>query len=340
MQCRDRALRVLALAGALAALGLFPAGAAAHGPVAPIATSYQARVSSVPAGLDAKVVDGDQAMWLSVRGQVVVVFDYKGAPYLRFSDSGVAVNQNSAMYYLNQNPAQTPPLSLTRATPPRWQRVTGAHEHTWHDGRLHALATVALRPGARFVGRWTIPISVDGRRASISGGLWHADDPSLVWFWPIVVLLACALAVARMQRPGLDVPVSRTLALVVLAGTATIAVGGELYGRPHVGAGQLIVLSLVLAFVAYGLLRLAIGRAGGFHLFVISFVALWAGGTVVEVLLYGFVLMSVPAFVARAAAVVCLGGGGALFLVLLARMDRGEDGTLSAADEVAPVTVR
>jgi hypothetical protein len=328
------------LVGALAVLGLFPAGAAAHGPVAPIATSYLARVSSVPAGLDAKVIDGDQAMWLSVRGLVVVVFDYKGAPYLRFSGSGVAVNHNSAMYYLNQSPAQAPPSSLTRTTPPRWQRVTGAYEYTWHDGRLHALATVALRPGASFVGRWTIPVSVEGRRASISGGLWHAEDPSLVWFWPIVVLLACAIAVARMQRPALHVPVSRLLALAALAGIATIALGGELYGRPHVGVGQLIVLSLVLAFVAYGLLRLVIGRAGGFHLFVISFVALWAGGTVVEVLLNGFVLMSVPTFVARVAAVICLGCGGALFLVLLARMDGAEDGTPSAGDEVAPVMVR
>jgi hypothetical protein len=339
-QCRDRALRVLALAGALAALALFPAVAAAHAPIAPIATSYQARVSSAPADLDAKVVDGDQAMWLSVRGLVVVVFDYKGAPYLRFSGSGVAVNQNSAMYYLNQNPAQAPPSSLTRATPPRWHRVSGADEYTWHDGRLHALATVALRPGASFVGRWTIPVSVDSRRTSISGGLRHAGDPSLVWFWPIVVLLACALAVARMRRPALDVPISRLLALAALAGTATVAVGGELYGRPHVGVGQLIVLSLVLAFVAYGLIRVVIGRAGGFHLFVISFVALWAGGTVVEVLLYGFVLMSVPAFVARTAVVLALGCGGALFLVLLARMDRAEDAPLPADSDVAPVAVR
>jgi hypothetical protein len=339
-QCRGRALPVLALAGALAALGLFPGAAAAHGPVAPIATSYLARVSGVPAGLDAKVVNGDQGMWLNARGLEVVVFDYKGAPYLRFSRSGVAVNHNSAMYYLNQNPAQAAPLSLTRATPPRWQRVTGADQYTWHDGRLHALATVALRPGASFVGRWNIPISVDGRRASISGGLSHADDPSLVWFWPIVVLLACALAVARMRRPALDVPISRLLALVALAGIATIAVGGELYGRPHVGVGQVIVLSLVLAFVAYGLIRLVIGRAGGFHLFVISFVALWAGGTVLEALLYGFVLMAVPAFVARTAVVLALGCGGALFLVLLARMDRSEDTPVSAESDVAPVAVR
>ena len=40
----------------------------------------------------------------------VVVLDYRGAPYLRFSRSGVDVNQASSMYYLNQTPAETPPV--------------------------------------------------------------------------------------------------------------------------------------------------------------------------------------------------------------------------------------
>ena len=129
------------------------------------------------------------------------------------SRSGVEVNQNSAMYYLNQTPvAETPPSGLTRRTPPSWQRVSGGHDYGWHDGRLHALATVALSPGVAYVGRWSIPVLVDGRLSSISGGLWHADDPSIVWFWPIVVLLACVLAARRVRRPALDALVARVLA--------------------------------------------------------------------------------------------------------------------------------
>ena len=61
--------RALALAGVLLALGAFPSGAGAHGLVAPIASSYLARVSRVAAGLEAKVADGDQRMWLRVVGQ-------------------------------------------------------------------------------------------------------------------------------------------------------------------------------------------------------------------------------------------------------------------------------
>ena len=32
------------------------------------------------------------------------MLDYRGVPYLRFTRSGVAVNENSEMYYLNQTP--------------------------------------------------------------------------------------------------------------------------------------------------------------------------------------------------------------------------------------------
>jgi len=101
-----------ALAGAIALIGLGPGTgvASAHGPVAPVASSYQARVSRAPAGIEARVVDGDQRMWLRVAPQeTAVVLDYRGAPYLRFSAAGVAVNRRSAMFYLNQTPVETPP---------------------------------------------------------------------------------------------------------------------------------------------------------------------------------------------------------------------------------------
>ena len=64
----------------------FPVWGGAHGPVAPIASSYLARVGRVAAGIDAKVIDGDLRMWLRVvPSETVVVLDYRGAPYLRFS---------------------------------------------------------------------------------------------------------------------------------------------------------------------------------------------------------------------------------------------------------------
>ncbi len=139
------------------------------------------------------------------------------------SPTGMEVNHNSSMYYLNETPiAQTPPANLSPTARPSWHRVTSGHSYEWHDGRLHALASVALAPDVSFVGRWRIPLTVDGQLSSISGGLWHADDPTIVWFWGIVVLVlvACVLAAWRVRRPALDQLVARGLAVTALTATA------------------------------------------------------------------------------------------------------------------------
>ncbi len=318
---------VLTLAGVLAATGAFASSAGAHGPIAPIALNYLARVTRLPQGLDAKVVDGDQRMWLQVPSRhTVVVLDYRGAPYLRFLRSGVEVNRNSAMYYLNQTPfAATPPASLGRKTPPRWQQVTGGHEYGWHDGRLHALATVALSPGVSFVGTWRVPIVVDGHLSAISGGLWHARAPSIVWFWPIAVLLLCVLAAWRVRNPTLDEWSARLLALAALGAIAAAGIGRELHGRPTVPVIQLVELGVILAFVLWGLVRVLWRRTRFFAYFLIAIVALWEGLELIPTLLNGFVLIAVPAFVARAASVVAVATGVGLLLLVFRRFDQHEE---------------
>jgi hypothetical protein len=308
----------LGLAGVLASGWAFPGSASAHGPVAPVALDYLARVRDLPARLDAKVVDGDQRMWLRApASETVVVVDYRGAPYLRFSRLGVEVNQNSAMYYLNQTPfAWTPPPGLGPQTPPKWARVSSGHDYGWHDGRLHALATVALNPGASFVGTWRVPILVDGRYSAISGGLWHAPAPSIVWFWPIAVILLCVLAAWRVRRPDLDRLTARVLALGALAAVVIAGLGRQLHGRPSVSAFQLVELAAILAFVGWGFVRVLFRPPGFFSYFVIAIVALWEGLELIPTLTNGFVLIALPAFVARAATVIALGtAAGVLLLV-------------------------
>jgi hypothetical protein len=296
---------------ALLSLAAVPPEAHAHGPIAPIASTYLAKPAQVPAGLDAKTVDGDQRMWLRApAARTVVVLDYRGAPYLRFSPAGIEVNHNSEMYYLNQTPvAETPPGSLTARTPPDWHSVSGGHEYGWHDGRLHALATVALTPGSSFVGRWTIPIRVDGAASAITGGLYHADNPSIVWFWPIVVLLACVLAAWRVRDDALDARVARVLAVVALVSIAAGSAAKQLHGRPTVGAFALIELVVIVALVGWGLWRVLSGRAGFFMHFAIGFFAIAVGLELLPTLLHGFALTAVPGFLARCLAVVCLATG-------------------------------
>ena len=325
MAGRHHAFVVLATLLALAAV---PPGARAHGPIAPISSTYLAKPAQVPPGLDAKTVDGDQRMWLRVpAAQTVVVLDYRGAPYLRFSPTGVEVNHNSEMYYLNQTPvAETPPTNLTASTLPDWHRVSGGHEYGWHDGRLHALATVALSPGSAFVGRWTIPVRINGATSAIAGGLYHADNPSIVWFWPIVVLLACVLAAWRIGSAALDTKVARGLAIVALASIAVGSAAKQLHGRPTVGAFAVIELAVIVALVAWGLWRVLSGRAGFFMHFAIGFFAIAVGLELVPTLLHGFALTALPAFLARSLAVVCLGTGIGLLpfaFRMAARADAG-----------------
>jgi hypothetical protein len=312
------------LASALVVLAL-PATAAAHGPVDPAASSYLARVSEAPTGLEAKVVDGDQRIWLRVAaGETVVVLDYRGAPYLRFGREGIDVNRSSAMYYLNQVPAQTPPTSLGPHTRPTWDRVSGGHVYGWHDGRLHALATTALAPGTRYVGRWSVPVLVNGRAGAIAGGVFYAPDPPIVWFWPVVVAVAGTLAALRLRRSELDLRVARGLAVLALIAFALAGAGQQLHGRPSVSVGQVIVLALVLAFSAWGLRRIVLRRHGWFTFFIIAAAAIWEGASLVTVLLDGFVLLALPALLARVAVTTCLAAGVALLGPVFAMAERPE----------------
>ncbi len=303
----------LAVVGTLIAAGAFPGVAGAHGAVDPVATSFLAKVSGVPNGLEAKVIDGDLRLWLRVAtSETAAVLDYRGAPYLRFSRSGVYANVNSAMYYLNLTPVEAPPSRVSPTIPPRWQQVSSGHEYSWHDGRLQALASVALSPGTRYVGHWRIPVTIDGRLSSIGGSLLYAPDPSIVWFWPIMVLLVCTLAAWRVRRSALDARVIRVLAAAALVAIAVAGVARELHGRPTVSVLQLITLAVVLAFVAWGMRQVLFRRFGYFSIFMISVVAIWEGIQLVPTLLHGFVLLAVPAFLARSATVVCLGAGAGL----------------------------
>jgi len=322
--------RVAAVAAAatMLAVALFPVAALAHGPVAPVASSYLAKITAVPEGLTAKVIDADQSMWLQVRPSattVVLVLDYRGAPYLRFSGSGVAVNEESEMYYLNQNPSVSPPGGLTRTTAPKWQAVTGAHAFTWRDGRLGALATVAVSPGTTDVGRWRIPLRVAGALTAISGDLLYAPNPSIVWFWPILVVILCVLAAWRVRRPSLDRMVGRVLAVAALVAIAVGGVGRGLYGRPTVSISQLVFVAVLLAFVTSSLIWVQRVGAGWFSLLLVSIAALWEDLEVFPVLLHGYVLMVVPAFVGRAAAVACIACTAGLFPLSLRLGDRTPD---------------
>jgi len=327
---------VLVLAAGLLAAAVLAAPASAHvGRTTPAATSYLARIESAPRGIDAKVVDGDQRLWLRVPARMtVVVIGLRGEPYLRFSAQGIAVNTRSATYFLNRVRPVPVPAGIGPRTPPSWRRISSAHSTSWHDSRLHALALAAHPSATRYLGRWNVPLIVAGKRTWIDGGLWQAPRPTLLWFWPLVLLLACAPALLRLREAGWDAAAAWMLAGLALS-TATLGrLGRELYGRPSISTGQLVLVGatcvVVVALAAWWARRGWRMVAG----FVIGVAAIYQGLTLVGTLRNAYVLAVVPAWVERAAAVLSLASGGALLLVMLVSGREAEEAERAADREL------
>jgi hypothetical protein len=293
--------------------------AQAHGPVAPVASDYKATVATTPPGLDAKVIDGDQRMWLQVPPhQTVTVLDYRGNPYLRFTSAGVQVNQNSEMYDLNQTPAAAVPrAALEAGTPPDWHAASSEHAYDWHDGRLHALASVAITAGTAYVGGWRIPLQANGRRSALAGGVYRAEDPPIVWFWPIAVIVLAVLAGWRLHRADLNDRLARALSVTALAALIVAQAGQSLHGRPSVSPLQITALALVLGFAGWAGHRVIREQPGYLTYFAIACLALYEGLTMLPTLLDGFVLIALPAFLARSVTVACLGAGAGILVLVV-----------------------
>jgi hypothetical protein len=312
------------VAAALTGFAILPAAAAADGPVAPTATNYLARVTDAPAGIDAQVVNAYLNLWVRVpaRSRVTIV-DFRGAPWVRFTPDGVAINRNSQEYYLSQVPVPAvPPKGLTRATPPAWIHVSSGHVYAWREGRLHALATIALAPGQRYVGSWRIPVIVNGHDGVIRGSVLHTGPPSIVWFWPVLVLLGCALAAWRLRSPELDRRLSVWLAVVLLALVAVGMGGKYLHGSPSVNVGNVVLLLVTLLVLGAVADRLIARRFGAPPLLVTAVIALWAGVTLLPVLTHGYALVALPILVVRVIAVALLGGALSLALFAVRMLDR------------------
>jgi hypothetical protein len=307
----------LALAVALLAAAMLPSTASAHvGRVAPAATNYLARISHLPAGLEARVVDGDQAMWLRVSPALnVVVLGLRGEQYLRFTSAGVAVNTRSATWFLNRLRPQVVPHGLTSRTPPRWQTLTARHWWTWHEDRMHALVLAAHPSGNTYLGRWTVPLVIDGRRTAIRGGLWQSAPASLLWFWPLLLAVVCFPALLKLREARLEAPVGAGLAFLALVASTVARLGRELYGRPSVSSWQLVLVAvtcLVAVALAVVFNRREWRMIGGL---AIGIAAAYQGLALVSTLRDGWVLAAIPSWLERTSTAVSLASGVALVVV-------------------------
>jgi hypothetical protein len=303
----------LLVVASLAALAL-PAQASAHGRAPTVALDY--RLSLAPAataipGVHVRVLDGDRSLELSVaRGRRVVVEGYLKEPLLRIDSGGVWVNLGSPTAAADK---------LVATSGRGWKRIGSGRTVAWHDHRLAPPPITRTGP----VGRFAIPISIDGRAAVIAGTFWRVSRPA-PWPWlgaaaAFVAALAAAAALRPARRAMLAVVVGTTAGLAALAAVTTFAARDAPNGRVawlQIGTGIAIAVALASVLVALrGRRRVhAAGIVGGI-----------AAATTIgslSIFWHGVVISALPATGARLLCGLALVGGvAAVVLSFLPEFD-------------------
>jgi hypothetical protein len=274
------------------------------------ARDYVARVvwTGTSGAVAARVVGGDQKLELRLRGaHTVLVRGYGGEPFLRFSTGGVQVNRRSLTAVTLALVDRSAEPALGEGAAPRWQPLASGTRYAWHDHRLGHVPGRAYAQGR--VGRWTIPLVVDGRPDRLAGDLWHASGPPL-WPWLAALAAAAAAGLALSRAP-------RRLALPAAVAAAVTAAGAALLtsvalgfapGAPAGGAWAGAAISAALAAGALAALLLA-RRLRDLVAGIVSLFAGLAGLGHAGVLVHGYVLAALPGGVVRASTAVAVAAG-------------------------------
>lgn len=317
--------RVLVASGAVVTALVLPGAALAHvGQSAPVATNFEAKIGGVtPAtgAVAAKIVDGDQQLWLRATANATVLIPgAEGEPLLRFDRDGVFVNLRSLTAQsdrIDRFDLRPDPNPHAR---PLWHRLTSDHTYLWHEHRLHALEPLARgHRTTAVVGDWSVPLRIDGRRHALEGVLVYRP-PSSAWAW---ILLACALAAIPSGALALSSSVAQRMAvLAALLGMLlvwAVRVGRELYGRPSVGISgyiEIALTSLIGIALLYGVLHHD-QAVRLFTAFLVAFGCLYQGLTMLPVLTHAVALTALPTLAARIGVAAILGLGGGVLAITL-----------------------
>jgi hypothetical protein len=287
---------------ALAALAL-PAQAAAHGRAPTVAIDFLLRLEpatlAIP-GIHVSVLDGDRSLQLSVSpGHRVVVRGLLSEPVLRIGPDGVWVNASS--------PTAAADLLVTERGS-GWVRIGSGSSIVWHDHRLAPPPT--SRPGP--AGTFSVPISIDGRPATISGTFWRVGNPS-AWPWvggavAFLAAVAAAAVLRRGWRAYLTVGLGSAAGLGALLAVTTFAAKDAPNGQI---AWLQIAGGIVVGAVLAGLLVVSRGRRRVHTAGIVGGVAAAASIGSLPVFLHGVVISALPATPARLACGLALVGGAA-----------------------------
>ena len=280
-----------------------PAGASGHLRTGTIAVDYRATiVAADTAAYRAQIFQSDHGLTLTLHpGHVVVMLGYLGEPVFRLDAAGLSVNAGSPTAVVDgllPKAQRTPGLTLD------WRLRQGRHVAVWHDARVQGLSPGVDR------GLWTVPLIVDGRRASLRGELRRFAAPSLwLWLGMLAGLLAAGAWPLLLRRDDL-VPRAATRLGVVAAGASVVvalAFAFDAYASPGtwIEAFNLIVFVAVgLGAVLRGPENVRVGGAIGLGLLGLA-VGLLNG----PVFLHPIVLAVLPGTVTRAVVVAAIVAG-------------------------------
>jgi hypothetical protein len=254
-------MRVGAIALAVVVVSLArPPAALAHIATGDLSTTFKATVTGFrpPApGLRAKVLGGDLKLQLSApAADRVLVLGLVGEPFVRFDSSGVWVNLGSP------TAATAGMVSSSQAVTGRvvWHQVTGGHTLAWHENRLRPVSIVA-GGGVRPVGRWSVPMVVNGQRTTLTGVEWWGPPPPL-WPWIASGLAALAAAALAARYVGRETVRRVALALVFPVVVALVVGWAGIFLVDQVSAVGL-ALSAVAAAITVVFAGFAVAAASG-----------------------------------------------------------------------------
>jgi hypothetical protein len=183
---------------------MWPGTAAfAHG--LPDSSYYRSAITaiqpSIPGLVLAVTKAGESLTLTNQTGKTVIVIGYAGEDYLRITPTGVDENIASLSSSLNGSliieglPQKQDQQNQQR---PKWRHVSDRPTFTWHDHRIHWMASqrppvVARDPHhAHKVFTWKIPLTVNGQPVTVHGELDWKGSPGLTTF--VIVLIVVGVA--------------------------------------------------------------------------------------------------------------------------------------------------
>jgi hypothetical protein len=289
----------------LAALGslALPPSAHAHLRSGTVAVDYQATVSAPhTSAYNVRIYQSDHGLNLTIRpGHVVAMRGYLGEPVFRLDRTGLWVNAASPTALV---------VGLVKkdqrvvASGPQWRLQRGRMSVAWHDSRVQRLPAGVDR------GTWTVPLTVDGRPARLTGELVRHARPSLA-LWLALLLGICALGALPLLLHRRELVPRAATALAIAAAAASIVAELALAFDGYASPGTWIeaVDSIVFLVVGLGLLfrgpeNLRMGGAVG-----VGLVSLAVGLLDGAVFLHPIVLAVLPGTIVRLAVAIAVGAG-------------------------------